>query len=121
MGEGAATMDWPVFLGITVVLFGFASLMTGQALAATWRPAFWVVVYVLLLGVADRFIVWSLFEGDLLSPTGYLIDTAALLLIGLGSYRFTRARKMVSQYPWLYERAGPFSWRHLDGADGRRT
>ena len=23
----------------------------------------------------------------------------------------TRARQMARQYPWLYERTGPFSWR----------
>ena len=115
MDENAAIVDWPVFIKITLVLFGFASLMTGQALAATWRPVGWVILYILLLGFADRFIHWSLFDGDLLSPLGYLIDTATLLAIGLVSYRLTRVRKMVSQYPWLYEHAGPFFWRRLGG------
>lgn len=113
MEEGAALMNWPVFVGITLILFGFVSFMTGQALASTWRPAGWVVLYGLLLGLADRFIVWSLFGGTLLSPLGYAIDAAALLVIGLTAYRITQARKMVSQYPWLYESAGPFSWRRL--------
>jgi len=117
MEEGAAFMDWRVFIGITVILFGFASLMTGQALASTWRPAGWVVLYALLLGFADRFIVWSLFGGSLLSPTGYLVDTAVLLAIGLVSYRVTQVRKMVSQYPWLYQATGPFFWRRLDGSE----
>ena len=27
------------------------------------------------------------------------------------AYQVTRARWMVTQYPWLYERAGLFSWR----------
>lgn len=116
MGEGAATMNWLVFIGITVILFGFASLMTGQALASTWRPAGWVVAYGLLLGFADRFIVWSLFGGELLSLSGYLVDTAMLLAIGLVSYRVTQVRKMVSQYPWLYQATGPFFWRRLDGS-----
>ena len=119
MAEGAAFMDWPVFVGITVIVFGFASLMTGQALAGTWRPAGWVILYVLLLGFADRFIVWSLFDGDLLSAAGYVVDTAVLLAIGLVSYRVTQVRKMVSQYPWLYGSAGPFAWRRLDGGKSR--
>jgi hypothetical protein len=29
----------------------------------------------------------------------------------LAAYYLTRARKMVQQYPWLYERRGPFGWR----------
>ena len=119
MEEGAAIMNWPVFIVITLILFGFVSFMTGQALASTWRPIGWVVVYSLLLGFADRFIIWSLFGGDLLSPLGYLIDAAALLAIGLTAYRATQARKMVSQYPWLYESAGPFFWRRLDSAKSR--
>lgn len=114
MAEAAAFMDWPVFIGITVVLFGFASLMTGQALASTWRPIGWTVLYILLLGLADRFIVWSLFGGELGSPAGYLVDTGTLLAIGLISYRVTQVRKMVSQYPWLYRANGPFFWRRLE-------
>jgi len=27
------------------------------------------------------------------------------------AYRVIRAHKMVTQYPWLYQRAGLFSWR----------
>lgn len=114
MEENATFMDWRVFIGITLMLFGFASFMTGQALASTWRPPGWVVLYGLLLGLADRFIVWSLFGGTLLSPLGYAIDAAALLAIGLTAFRITQVRKMVSQYPWLYQSAGPFFWRRLD-------
>lgn len=109
-------MDWPVFIGVTLVLFGFAAFMTGQALASTWRHPGWVVFYLLLLGFADRFIVWSLFEGDLFSLSGYAIDTIALIAIGLFAFRVTQARKMVRQYPWLYRRRGLFGWRPLDDA-----
>ena len=42
---------WPVFLGVTVVLCGFAAFATGRALAGTWRPMWWTVPYCLLLGV----------------------------------------------------------------------
>ena len=107
-------MNWPVFIGVTLALFGFAAFMTGQALASTWRCPGWVVFYLLLLGFADRFIVWSLFEGDLFSLSGYAIDTIALIAIGLFAFRVTRARKMVRQYPWLYRRNGLFGWKPLD-------
>ena len=103
-----------LFIGITLLLFGFPAFATGQALAATWRPAGWVVVYCLMLGLADRFIAWSLFEAELLSLGGYLIDSASLVAIGLAAYAVTRARKMVSQYPWLYESKGLFGWRRID-------
>ena len=99
-----------VFLGVTVFVMGFAAFMTGQALAGTWKPAWQAVLYCLLLGFADRFLVFSLFEGELLSLTGYLVDAAVLVAIGLVAYRLAQARMMVSQYPWLYRRSGPFGW-----------
>ncbi|HSO42876.1 MAG TPA: hypothetical protein VLR47_08575, partial [Rhodospirillales bacterium] len=40
-----------VFLAVTGVVIGFAAYMTGQAIANTWRPAWQLVVYALLLGV----------------------------------------------------------------------
>lgn len=106
-------MSWAVYIVVTIILFGFAAFMTGQALATTWRKPGWVVFYMLLLTFADRFIVWSLFGGDLLSPAGYAVDAATLTIIGLAAYRMTVARKMVQQYPWLYRRRGPFGWRRL--------
>ncbi|MGH6881306.1 MAG: DUF6867 family protein, partial [Hypericibacter sp.] len=35
----------PVFIGLTIILFGGASFMMGQALGETWRPAWQNVVY----------------------------------------------------------------------------
>jgi Domain of unknown function (DUF6867) len=104
-----------VWLAITVIIVGFAAYMTGQAIAGTWRPYRQLVLYSLLLAGASRFLIFGLFGGRLFSPIGYLIDLAVLLLIGSVAFRLTRARKMVSQYPWLYHRAGPFAWRpHRD-------
>jgi hypothetical protein len=100
-----------VYLGLTVVVMGFAAYMTGQAVANTWRPAWQVVVYSALLGCADRFLTFALFKGKLLSLTGYAIDTATLLAIALFAYRVTRVHRMIRQYPWLYERDGLFGWR----------
>ncbi|MBV9522331.1 MAG: hypothetical protein JO010_06040 [Alphaproteobacteria bacterium] len=100
-----------VFLGLTVILFGGAAFMTGQALAETWRPLWHSVPYAVLLGAGARFLTYALFEGTLLSASGYLIGTLILLAISLGAYRMTQARRMIIQYPWLYERAGLFGWR----------
>ncbi len=100
-----------VSFGMTVVVMGFVAFMTGQALAGTWKPIWQVVLYCLLLGLGDRFLIFSLFQGELLSLSGYLIDSAVLVAISLFAYRLTRARKMVSQYPWIYERAGLLGWR----------
>ena len=103
----------PVFIGVTLILFGGAAIMTGHALAGTWRPAWHCVVYGLLLGVADRLMASLLFTADLLSVSGYLIDAVILTGMALIAYRATQAHKMVTQYPWLYERAGVFGWRDL--------
>ncbi len=101
----------PVFIGVTCIIMGFAAYMTGQAMANTWRPVWQLFVYGALLGLASRFLIFSLFDGDLLSMTGYAIDTAVLIAIALIAFRLTRARKMVNQYPWLYERSGLFGWK----------
>jgi branched-chain amino acid transport system ATP-binding protein len=109
---------WPVFLGITVVLCGFAAFATGRALAGTWRPMWWTVPYGLLLALVDRFLQWSLFGGELLSPTAYAADAAVLVGIALLAYRVTQAERMVRQYPWLYARSGLLSWRSVGSGDG---
>jgi uncharacterized protein (DUF2249 family) len=38
------------------------------------------------------------------------------MIIGSIAYRYTLTGQMVSQYHWLYERSGPFSWRPRSGA-----
>ncbi len=102
-----------VFVFVTVVLAGGASYMAGQALASHWRPVWQVFVYGALLGFADRFITFALFGGQLGLLSGYIIDTVVIVAIGLLSYRLTRARQMVAQYPWLYRRQGLLSWREI--------
>ena len=62
-----AITDWPVFLGLTVCVFGAAAWLTGTAIAATWRPYWQVVGYGLLLALFDRFLSWGLFGGPLTS------------------------------------------------------
>jgi len=104
---------WLSFVILTVVLFGFGALMMGRALADTWRPAWSIVPYALLLGVGNR-LFHNFFVGDdVLNLPSYVVQTAVLLGIAALAYRATRAYKMVTQYPWLYARAGPFRWREL--------
>lgn len=99
------------FFGMTVGLFGFAALLTGRAMAETWRPGWQIMPAALLLAAADRFLLYALFEGKLLSFGGFLVAAALLALIMTASYYHARAGRMVQQYPWLYERSGPFGWR----------
>jgi hypothetical protein len=99
------------FFSMTVVLFGGAAFLTGQTLAQGWRPGWQILPAALLLAAADRFLLYALFAAELASLSGFLIATATLGAIMLAAYRLTRARKMVQQYPWLYERRGPFGWR----------
>ena len=100
-----------VFVGMAVLLFGGASVMTGQALASTWRPLWHMIAYGLLLAIGDRLLVFMLFEAPLLSPSGYAVAAVVLTGLGVTAHRVTFARKMVGQYPWLYERQGLFGWR----------
>lgn len=99
------------FLLVDTIIFGGFAFLMGQALAGTWRPQWQVVPYAVLLAATARFFNYALFDGVLLSPTGFASALAVTLLLGLLAYRITRARKMVSQYPWMYERAGLTGWR----------
>lgn len=112
-------------LALTLILFGGAACLMGNAIADTWRPWWQNVTYSFLLAVADQFLGFALFDGpffvdSLVSSDGmplgpalveYLFDAVVLSAISLLAYRVTLARKMVSQYPWLYERAGLLGWR----------
>ena len=99
------------FALLTVVLFGGFGFMMGQAVAMTWRPAWQLVPYAVLLAAGNRFLGFALFGGELLSATGFLVDTMVVGLLASLAFRLTRAAKMLAQYPWLYERSGPFVWR----------
>jgi len=101
------------FLGVTVVMTGFAAYMTGQALGAGWKPFWQLLAYCALLGAAARFLEFALVGGELFSPSGYVAGTIVLTAIGAFAFRLSRARKMVNQYPWLYRRHGLFGWRPL--------
>lgn len=106
----------PVFVGVTVVILGGAAFLTGQAIAGTWRPAWHTFVYCLLLAATSRFFIYALFEGELLSLSGYLIDALVLVAIGMFAHRVTHVRKMTAQYPWQYERRGLLTYRERNTA-----
>ena len=101
---------WQFFF-VTCLLGGGAAWMTGRACAQTWRPMSSLVVFLLLLGIAVRFIHHALFEGTMFTLQYYVVDTIILLIIGTLGYRYTRANQMVTQYSWLYERASLLSWK----------
>jgi hypothetical protein len=96
---------------ITGLIGGGAAWLAGRAIARTWRPFWHLVFYLALLGAAVRFVHFALFQATLLPPLSYAVDTIYLLLVGTLAWRTTRAAQMATQYHWLYERTGPFSWR----------
>ena len=111
MVEALLGSSLPAFIFVTVILLGFGALMTGRAVASTWRPSWQVVAYCVPLAMTGRFLKWSLLGANGLSVSGFLIDLVVITAIGLVAYRIFLARNMVRQYPWLYRSAGLFSWR----------
>ena len=99
------------FFFVTCLLGGWAAWMTGKASAQTWRSFTNLFFYVLGLGIGIRFIHHALFGGTMISLQYYMVDTIVLMVFGLVGYQYTRARQMVTQYSWLYEKASLLSWR----------
>jgi hypothetical protein len=95
-----------VFLLVTVLLGGAGAWLSGRAIARTWRPRWTVALYMLILGFAVRFVHFALFDGTLLSPWYYAVDTAILIAIGLLGFRATRRRQMAHQYGFLIAPGG---------------
>jgi hypothetical protein len=111
MSELYATETSPQVVLLTGVIGGGAALLAGRAISLTWRPYWYVIAYMLLLGAGVRFLHFALFRADILSLPSYLVDTLYLVAVGSVAFRMTRTGQMARQYPWLYERTGPFSWR----------
>jgi hypothetical protein len=97
------------FIRVTVILGGAAAWLTGRATARTWAPWWKLVLYVVLLTIALRFIHYSLFGGTFLLPaasfwTGlhYAAVDLLVLLVAAGLGRqTTRSRQMARQYGFL--------------------
>jgi hypothetical protein len=108
-----------VFLLVTVFLGGGAAWITGRVVALSWEPWWQLLVYVLLLAIAVRFLHFSLFGGSFFLPPAtfatalhyYIVDFLVLAVLAALGRQTTRAAQMGSQYRFLYQRAGPFSWR----------
>ena len=108
------------FLLVTVFLGGGAAFLAGRAIAATWRPWWHVALYMLILGAAVRFIHFALFEGTLLDPQYYAVDTIVCLIFGFLGFRATRVAQMTTQYRWINARAGMMRWaRRSEAISGK--
>ena len=98
-----------------VILFCFFGAASGHALAQNWRPPWQAAVYGLLLSAGARLTSRILFAHQLHVSVQEAIEflLLAVLIVGITAmaFRFTLARKMPRQYPWLYERSGLFGWR----------
>jgi hypothetical protein len=101
------------------VVFGGFAMMSGQGLARTWRPWAHGIGYGVLLSLGARLLEFVLFVGRAQRLDAYILDnlgftllnTVYLIAVTLLAHRITLTRMMVSQYPWMYERAGLFTWR----------
>ena len=100
-----------VFVLVTIVLGGGAAALAGRAVAKTWRPWWQVVVYMLILGAAVRFIHFALFNGTLLSFHYYVVDSAICIVLGFIGFRTARVAQMITQYRWINQLNGPLRWR----------
>jgi len=97
------------FIRVTVILGGAAAWLTGRATANAWAPWWTLVLYVVLLTIALRFIHFSLFEGTFfLPPSDFgtalyfgLIDFVVLMIAAAIGRTVTRSRQMVRQYGFL--------------------
>lgn len=103
-----------IFILVTLLMGGAAAIAAGRAVADGWGNPWIVVLYAALLGLAVRFIQYAVFEQPLLSLPNYLIDVAILLALAFLGYRLRRATQMARQYPWLYEKTSPVTWRRAN-------
>ncbi|HEX9465490.1 MAG TPA: hypothetical protein VGB82_23045 [Alphaproteobacteria bacterium] len=108
-----------VFLGLTVLLFGLTAFRTGEAIAQIWGLPWQAALAAFGLAVADRLLAAALFDSPPLSATAAAAAWMYLTAVALFAWRATLARKMVRQYPWLYEPAGILGWRSRNIVDGR--
>jgi hypothetical protein len=85
--------------------------MAGRGLALGWKPLWLLLIYMVPFTAGIRFLHFALFQAQLSSPLYFLSHGLIVTGIALLGYRMTRVSQMTTQYPWLYERSGPLSWR----------
>ncbi len=100
-----------IFLIMTVFFGGGAAFLAGRALARKWRPVWMPLLAMVPLAMALRFLHYALFGAELTSLHYFITDFLVLFAGAFLGYRTTLASQMVSQYPWMYAKAGPFAWR----------
>ncbi|MEP9370265.1 DUF6867 family protein [Xanthobacter sp. VNH20] len=105
------------FMLVTLFLGGGAAWLTGRAVAKGWKPFTLVLAYSLLLTAAVRFCHFALFKGTLFALDYYLVEAVLLFAIATLGFRSVRKQQMTVRYDWLYESAGPLSWRNKAGTD----
>lgn len=103
-----------VFLFVSVLMGGGAAWLAGRAIASTWRLWWHVVLYMMPLGLAVRFIHFALFDSKFLSLHYYLVDYAVCLTFGMLGFRVQRVAQMVNRYGWINQRASLLNWRRRD-------
>ncbi|WP_187968613.1 DUF6867 family protein [Aquibium microcysteis] len=99
------------FVFVTMILAGGAAYMTGRAAARGWMPNWQLVIYMVLLAAATRFIHFALFSGSLLSLYYYVVDLVVILVIAFIGMRVTRSGQMATQYRFAYDRSGVLGWK----------
>ena len=114
--EAILSQSVPVFVILTIV-FGGCSWLAGQAAARGWRPLPVALAYATLIALAQRFLLFALRDASLLDPVGFALALVLFAAIAALAYRWNQVDMMVSQYPWLYERAGLLSWQPVPGSD----
>src|SRR5258708_35552939 len=90
-----------VFLLVSVLLGGGAAWLAGRAIAGTWRPWWHVTFYMVILGLAVRFLPFAPFDAALLSGQYYFVDTGVCLGPGLGGFQAARGAPNATQYRWI--------------------
>ena len=98
------------FVLVTIVLGGGAAWLTGRATARTWSAWWKLVLYVVLLTIALRFIHFALFEGSFFLPASTLaralefalVDFVVLMFAAVLGRKLTRSRQMARQYGFLH-------------------
>ena len=102
------------FLLLTVVLGGMGALASGRAIAAGWKSFAIVPFYMIAFAAFLRFLNYALFDGELLSVSGYVVAfTLTILAAGYG-YRSCRVEQVTRQYSWIFKKAGPLGWKPVD-------
>jgi small-conductance mechanosensitive channel len=96
---------------VFLILCMAAAWMTGRSIANDWKPFWNLIISVVLLGLASRFLHFALYQAPFLSLSRYLGDTVVLAIMAWLGYQYTRTNQMTRQYYWLYEKASPLSWR----------